>query len=251
MKKLLILSMSGGLDSATTAFEAMAEGYELQPIVFDYGQKNIIEMEAQKKIVKVLKDRYSKKVKETIHIDLNKLIGDTILQYQNLRDSEIIKEKSGEEYYTPNRNLMFMVLCATIGEVIALAEDYSEISIGLGIHKHSDENYKKDYWDITPEFANRLQSLLSLNDTVKISLYSPFVDKYKYHIIEKAIELDLPMYLTWSCYNPIKIEIDSFESKKTYEYKPCLKCEACLERASQGKKIGQYNLNDYSIFLKE
>ena len=245
MKKLLILSMSGGLDSTTTAFKAIEDDFDIQPITFDYGQKNYIEMVAQQNISKFMEQKFENRIKKTISINLNSLIGDTILQYQSLRDNGIIHEKTGEEFYTPNRNLMFMVLCATIGEVIAIQEDYSEISIGLGIHKHSTENYKKDYWDITPEFATRLQSLLSLNDSIKIDLYTPFVNEFKSGIIAKAIELNVPLPLTWSCYNPVIIQ-DEFNSDLK-RFTPCKVCEACLERDSQAKKIGEYDINEYEI----
>lgn len=245
-KKLLIASMSGGLDSATTVAVALKEGMDIQPIVFEYGQKNFIEMVAQKKLVEFFSNQYPNQIRETVTIDTQKIIQEFIFNYQALRDSGKVLEKTGEEFYTPSRNLLFMTLCAVIGEIIAISEDYEEIFLGLGIHKHSTENYKKDYWDITPEFAIRLQNLLDLNDSVKVMLYTPFVDKYKSEIIQKAEEVGLPIYLTWSCYNPVitkEIEVDKVKTL----YSPCLVCEACLERNSQAKSVGIYNVNDYSI----
>ncbi len=247
-KKLLIASMSGGLDSATTVALALKEGMDVQPIVFEYGQKNYIEMVSQKRIVEFLSGVYPNQIRETVTIDTTKIIQDFIFNYQSMRDSGKVLEKTGEEFYTPSRNLLFMTLCAVIGEIIAISEDYSEILLGLGIHKHSTENYKKDYWDITPEFANRLQHLLDLNDSVKVMLYTPFVNFYKSEIISKAEEIGLPIYLTWSCYDPVitkEIKVDKVDT--TFE--PCKKCEACLERESQAKVVGIYDVNNYSIVI--
>lgn len=248
-KKLLIASMSGGLDSATTVALALKEGMDVQPIVFEYGQKNFVELIAQKKIVEFFSNQYPNQIRETVTIDTTKIIQEFIFNYQALRDSGKVLEKTGEEFYTPSRNLLFMTLCAVIGEIIAISEDYSEILLGLGIHKHSSENYKKDYWDITPEFAIRLQHLLDLNDSVRVMLYTPFVNYFKSEIISKAEEVGLPIYLTWSCYDP-QITKEIKVDKVMTLYSPCLVCEACLERSSQAKSVGIYNVNDYSITVE-
>jgi len=42
-----IVLLSGGLDSATTAAWALAEGYSVTAISFDYGQRHRIELQAQ------------------------------------------------------------------------------------------------------------------------------------------------------------------------------------------------------------
>ena len=242
-KKLLIMSHSGGMDSTVTMLQALNEGFYVLPINFLYGQKNFIEVIAQQNIFNYLKERFPTHLLDTIKINLNSIIKNTIDKYQIIRDDNTILEKTDEKFYTPNRNLMFMVLCATIGEIEALANNFNEIYIGLGIHKHSAQNYKKDYWDITPEFINRLKSLLELNDSIKINIYSPFVNNYKSKIIETGLNLNFPLSLTWSCYDPIIENGDSNEST----YRPCLKCEACLERESQANHIGFYDINKYEI----
>lgn len=249
-KKLLIASMSGGLDSATMVAHALAEGYDIQPIVFEYGQKNFIELVAQKRLVEHFGNQYPGMVRQTVTIDTTKIIQKFVFDYQELRDNDKILDATGEKFYTPSRNLMFMTICTVIGEIIAFANGYTEIAIGLGIHKHSAENYKKDYWDITPEFAIRLQHLLELNDSVQVTVYSPFVDQFKSGIISRAMELNLPVYLTWSCYDPDRVTEETHTGKITY-FKPCLECEACLERESQAKKIGIYDINNYQIRLQE
>lgn len=244
-KKLLIMSHSGGMDSTITLLQALHEGFYVLPINFLYGQKNFIETIAQQNIYNYLKERFPNQLIDTIKINLNEVIQKSLDTYQTLRDNNIVLEKTNEKFYTPNRNLLFMVLCATIGEIEALSNDYNELYLGLGIHKHSAQNYKKDYWDITPEFINRLKSLLELNDSMKVNIYSPFVDNYKSKIIETGLNLNFPLSLTWSCYDPISEQAKNDQNETIY--KPCLKCEACLERESQANIIGFYDINKYEI----
>ena len=251
-KKLLIASMSGGLDSATVVAHALKDGYYVQPISFNYGQKNKIELIAQAKLEEFFKNSYPDQMKDTVTIDTITPIQSFISTYQRMRDSGKMLEATGEEFYTPSRNLLFMTFCTVIGEIIAINEEFSEIAIGLGIHKHSSENYKKDYWDITPLFAEKLQELLSLNDSVSITVYSPFVNEFKSGIIARAIELNVPMYITWSCYDPvITSQATEYSDMVLNTYTPCGKCEACLERNSQAKTIGIYDINNYSIQQNE
>lgn len=250
MKKLLVASMSGGLDSATLVRKALGEGYIILPVNFQYGQKNYIESVAQSNLIEFFGKKFPDQILKTVSIDTTRIISDFIVQYQSARDSGLVLEKTGEEFYTPSRNLLFMTLCAVIGEITAIGSGYEEISIGLGIHKHSTENYKKDYWDITPEFARRLQNLLVLNDSVEINIYSPYVDEYKSGIIQDAEDMNLPFSLTWSCYDPVLENIEEGFSSKKQVFKPCNVCEACLERDSQARKIGIYGINDYFIETK-
>lgn len=49
MKKAVVL-LSGGLDSATSAAQAIADGYEVIALSFRYGQKHSRELEAAKNI---------------------------------------------------------------------------------------------------------------------------------------------------------------------------------------------------------
>ncbi len=64
MKKAVVL-LSGGLDSATTAAIAIAEGYQAIALSFRYGQRHHKELEAAKKIAKTLK------IHEHFVIDVN------------------------------------------------------------------------------------------------------------------------------------------------------------------------------------
>jgi len=241
-RKLAIISMSGGLDSATLCAEALNQGYDVFVVNFNYNQKNFVEMKAFENLVNYFQNNYisNGKIIGVKKLNLKPLFDEFLDVWAELRDNGEIKKDANHQFYTPSRNLLFSVISAVIGEIIALANDYDEVNVGIGIHKHSEVAYGKhrDYWDITPEFAKRLQKLFKLNDVKNIKVFSPFVDKTKSDVVKRALELKVPYNLTWTCYNPnIKENIAT----------PCLKCEACIERELAGREAGLTDINNYFI----
>ena len=145
MTKLCIVSHSGGLDSSTLMAKALAEGMVVQPITFNYGQTNIIEGMAQEKVWAIYKERYKDNIRQTIELDIGELLGSIKSQYQSIRDSGKVEDKTELEFYTPFRNLVFSSLAAMVGEIVCFTEDIDELYVGIGVHKHSSDSYKKDY----------------------------------------------------------------------------------------------------------
>ena len=255
MKTLCVVSMSGGLDSTTLAFRALSEleNCDILPININYGQKNIVEMKAFKNIIDYMQNDslYKNNIMDPIILDVNQFMKPVISQWQKQRDSGSIKDITEMEFYTPSRNLFFTAIASMIGEIIAL-NNYDEIKIGIGIHKH--ETYSRNYWDITPQFAKTFDALLSLNDCANIEIYSPYVNKFKSDIVADAIRMSVPWELTWTCYNPIVTELKDIEpdaNSHPFKVSPCNKCEACIERKNAGAKQGFPEINDYVIYLKE
>ncbi len=228
--------MSGGLDSTTLAYKAIQDGYTILPINIYYGQKNAIEKKAFSVIIRGMREKFPDRIMNDVDIDLTQVLETSLNLYQSLRDSGEVEATTDLEFYTPSRNLLFSTLAAVIGEVAAIASGISEIKIGLGVHKHTE--YDRDYWDISPEFVDRLNALLALNDCMKTSMYAPYADKTKDQIVLDAIELKVPIELTWTCYDPTLI---------VNSYLPCHVCEACVERQKAGDLAGYPGINDYSI----
>ena len=241
MAKLCIVSHSGGLDSTTLMARAIEDGYLIQPVNFNYGQKNEIEIQAQKNVVNYFKEQYPEKILDTIYLDFNFLFGGIIQNFQKLRDSGEIEKSTDLEYYMPFRNLVFGSISGMIGELLALSmgiDKIDKIDIGIGVHKHSAKNYKKDYWDITPKFIKSLNEIMKLNDSASFGVYAPYAESFKDQIIVDCVDLCVPYKLTWTCYNPVHGE----------KYvTPCLECEACKERESNGLEVGVIDINDYSL----
>lgn len=241
MDKLCVISMSGGLDSTTLCMKAIEDGYTVLPINIKYGQKNAVEKHSFKNAAKFFKKNFADQFLDPITLDLESMLETSLSLYQNIRDSNLVKDTTEMEFYTPSRNLVFSTLAAMIGEIAAIASGQTELKIGLGIHKHSQ--YNRDYWDITPEFINRLNHLFELNDCIDVSMYAPYADVPKSAIVQDTIRLGIPYEKTWTCYDPIKV----FLGQGIYKYSPCLKCEACIEREEAGKEAGLDNINNYHV----
>lgn len=246
LNKLCIISHSGGLDSTTLMAKALNEGFIVQPITFNYGQNHIVELSARIGSWNYFKLKYPEQLREPIILDIGIVLGSIKNQYQSIRDSKKIEEKTELEFYTPFRNLVFSSLAAMVGEIVCLYEDLEELYIGIGVHKHSSESYKKDYWDITPEFVEKLNLIFQLNDGLNCKVYAPYASEYKETIIKDAIDLEVPYKDTWTCYSPV---LNVYGNTNTYT--PCHKCEACLERSIQGLKAGVDDINDYEINLEK
>lgn len=242
--KLCVVSMSGGLDSATLAMKAIEDGYKVLPINIKYGQKNAVEKLAFKKLSAFYKRNFEDQFMDPIELDLESMLETSLKLYQDIRDSKQVKDKTDMEFYTPSRNLVFSTLAAMVGEIAVIADGGHELAIGLGVHKHSE--YDRDYWDISPEFVNRLNHLFELNDCASVKMYAPYADVFKSEIVKDAVRLGVPYEDTWTCYDPVFIDGDFISGDF---YQPCLLCEACVERQSAGDKAGVPEINDYKIVI--
>jgi len=251
MKKLAVLSVSGGMDSASVALKALEAGYDIYVLNFNYGQKNIVEMESYKNVISELnrvkdENNFTGKLIGEKVIDLTPLFSEFLELWQEMRDNGKNEEKSNHTFYMPSRNLLFGIISTVVGEIIALNNNYDQVKIGLGIHMHSEEAYgteHRDYWDITPEFAKRLNNLLELNDVKEISLFTPFVDKTKDKVLQYLVDTKFDYNKTWTCYNPIKINSSC--------YSPCYECESCKERELAGEKANITDVNDYTLCVQK
>lgn len=241
-KTLRIISMSGGLDSATMVADALTNGFDVYVLNFNYGQKNVVERKAFEYLLDFYKNKYRAlgKIIGSKELDLTGLFDEFLSLWQDMRDDGKMKEVSDHTYYTPSRNLLFTVISAVVGEIIAINNNYDKVEVGLGIHLHSEEAYgeHKNYWDITSDFAKAIGKVLHLNDVVKMDVSTPFVSQEKKDIVNDAIKLGVPWVRTWTCYNP---------QEEDGVYHPCLECEACVERQLAGDRAGVPDINSYEI----
>lgn len=237
--KLAIVSHSGGLDSTTLIGYMLENGYIVQPINFDYGQENVVEMKAQTNIISYFQDRYGKdEIFDSIKLDLTSLVNplqDIINNFRKNGFNNRQLDESNLKHYFPNRNMLFVSIAGVFAETLAYFKGLSEVTVCIGIHKHTTY---QPYWDITSDFANAVQNVMSLNNSMKVTVATPFVDWTKSDIVKYMIEKKIPYELTWTCYEP---QIDG------KYYVPCLKCQACIERENAGLKNNFLDINEYAV----
>ena len=209
-----IVLLSGGLDSATAAAWALAEGYSVTAISFDYGQRHRIELRAAKAVADDLgiTDHVS------IAIDLAAFGGSALVD----KSIDVPKNRSENVIsngipvtYVPARNTVFLSLA------LALAEARNASSIVLGVNSIDYSGYP----DCRPEFLNAFETLANLAtksgvEGTQFSLLAPLVSLTKPEIIELGLSLGVDYGLTTSCYDPKE------------NGQPCGECDSCVIRAA-------------------
>ena len=201
MKILLILS--GGLDSSTLGYLLKAEGHEVSAITFDYGQTHRREILAAVTIASRLGIHH-----EVIRLRdvfaASALTGD-----KEMPEGEYSLE-SMKQTIVPNRNMVMVSIA--VSKALQLGFD----AVAYGAHAGDAEVYP----DCREDFVAALRRAVSLCDWSKIELLAPFIGKEKREIAQLAKKLDVPISLTWSCYNGGD--------------EPCGVCGACRSRKEAG-----------------
>jgi 7-cyano-7-deazaguanine synthase len=196
MSKPAVILLSGGLDSATTAAIARADGFELFAISFDYGQRHRFELEAARRVGESLGARRH----VTLAIDLRQFGASA------LTDSiEVPKGRTAYQMgegipitYVPARNTVFLSLALAYAEVLGAADIY----IGVNAVDYSG------YPDCRPEYIAAFERMANLatkagvEGTLKFQIHAPLIEWTKAQIIRRGTELGVDYGLTRSCYDP-------------------------------------------------
>jgi len=205
-KKAVIL-LSGGLDSATAAVQAIADGYEVIALSFRYGQRHERELLAARQVAAALKN------KEHFVVDVNLAQwGGSALTDANLAvPTEGLQAGEIPITYVPGRNTVFIAIA------LSLAEAKGAEAIYLGINAVDYSGYP----DCRPDYLAAFQNLAALSSKVGLEghapqLIAPLVMDSKVDIVRRAKRLGVPIELTWSCY----------QGGET----PCGVCDSCRIR---------------------
>ena len=187
-KKIAVVAVSGGLDSCVTSAIANLE-YELAFAHINYGQRT----QARELIAfNDIADFYSAK---RIIIDFNHLakIGGSSLTDKSIEIEEAnLEAVEVPSSYVPFRNANILTACVSWAEVIGA----EAVFIGAVFEDSSG------YPDCRPDFFDAFNSVINLGTKpeTKIEIKTPIIHLNKNEIIEKGIELNAPLNLTWSCY---------------------------------------------------
>ncbi len=207
MKPIAIVLLSGGLDSATAAAQAIADGYELVALSIRYGQRHLRELEAARAIAKALN------IASHYEVEVN--LG--LWGGSSLTDTAIAVPQEGVQLgvipstYVPGRNTVFVAIA------LSLAEAKRAEAIYLGINAVDYSGYP----DCRPEYLDAYQHLANLSSKAGLEgraprLVAPLVRDSKVDIVNRALQLGVPIEQTWSCYQG--------------GTEPCGVCDACRIR---------------------
>lgn len=228
MKKAIVL-LSGGLDSATCLAVAAADGFECYTMSFDYGQRHRNELAASEKLSIAM----GAKQHRVFNLDLRQWGGSA------LTDDSITVPKSGVAQsipitYVPARNLVFLSLAASWGEVIG-AHD-----IFIGVNSIDYSNYPDCRAPFISSFAETARlGTCAVDENWHWNIHTPLQNLSKAEIIKLGISLNVDYSLTTSCYDPD----DAGRS--------CGKCDSCRLRHAGFEAAGVPDPTPYFSFLTE
>jgi 7-cyano-7-deazaguanine synthase len=212
MKKAVCI-MSGGMDSTLAAYMMKDEGYEIIGLHFNYEQRTQTkELEAFHSICKQLevKDPY------VVNLDFFSSIGASALTDISIEVPTSGIEEGVPVTYVPFRNGIFISIATAIAE----KEGAQVLSIGVV------EEDSSGYPDCRESYINSMQKSINLGtkDETVLEIKMPLVHLQKSQIVQEAVKRQVPLELTWSCYQS--------------EQRACGLCDSCRLRLNGFEKAG-------------
>jgi len=205
MKKTAVCIISGGMDSALSAKIAQKEGYEIIALHFNYGQRTQNkELECFRKIAENVE------ANEVYEIDLPffEQIGASALTDKSIEVPIGGLEEGVPVTYVPFRNGIFLSIAASV------AEKYGAEALFIGVVEEDSSGYP----DCREQYIEQMQKAINLGtkDETNLTIKMPLVSMKKSEIVQKSLEIKVPLESTWSCYKS--------------EEKACGVCDSCRLR---------------------
>jgi len=210
MKRAVVL-LSGGLDSATAAAWARGAGFEVSALSVDYGQRQIRELDAARRVAAHLGVADHRIVK----VDLRAIGGSALTS-----EIEVPKDRAeiGADVpitYVPARNTVLLSLLTAYAEVLGA------LNLVIGVNALDYSGYP----DCRPAFLRAFAEVARLGTRIgseggRFAVHAPLLHLTKAGIIGLGVGLGVDYGLTLSCYDPPEAIVH------------CGRCDACrLRRA--------------------
>ena len=217
-----VVLASGGMDSATAAYEALARGYDqLYLLHTTYGQHTADRERTCAEALARHVDAADLLVVETSH--LADIGASSLTTDAEAVDDADMHDDGVPDSYVPFRNANLLSMA------VSYAEANGCTAVFIGAHS---EDYS-GYPDCRPAFFRAFQDVVDrgTSPAADISIEAPFVDATKTDIAERGLELDVPYEDTWSCYRS--------------EAPACGTCDACAYRLQAFQRAGVVDPIEY------
>ena len=213
MAKKAVCIISGGMDSALSAKMAQREGYEIIALHFNYGQRTENkELSCFRKIADAVE---ASKIYE-IDLDFFEQIGASALTDKGIDVPTGGLEDGVPVTYVPFRNGIFLSIAA------AVAEKHGAQALYIGVVEEDSSGYP----DCRESYIEQMQKAINMGtkEETNIEIKMPLVALKKSDIVQKSIELSVPLQHTWSCYQSEELA--------------CGVCDSCRLRLRGFKNAG-------------
>lgn len=260
MKKQVVLSLSGGMDSSSLLLHLLANGYEVTALSFDYGQKHRVELERAKDLVcyinVTIKD-FPKVKHQVIKLEgLKELLNSALVEGGKEVPEGHYQQDNMKETVVPNRNKIFSSIIQAAALSIAtrpITDDCTvgqKVDIALGVHAGDHAIYP----DCRQEFRDADMEAFRVGNwsSELVNFYTPYLYADKFGILQdgraccEALGLDFnEVYKrTNTSYKPIKHyyrpETNAFKWYSDY------KSAASVERIEAFIKLGVADPVEYA-----
>lgn len=210
-----VVLLSGGLDSATVLAVAKREGFRVNVLSFDYGQRHAREVDAARAIARAAGVARH----EIVRMDLRSFGGSALtadIPVPKNRPLSPAAENATDipVTYVPARNTIFL------SYALGFAEVTGSLEIFIGVNSLDYSGYP----DCRPEFIEAFEKLANLATKAavegrsEVRIRAPLLDLGKAAIIRLGASLGVDYSMTTSCYDPAS----SGEA--------CGECDACQLR---------------------
>lgn len=208
-----VVLLSGGMDSATAAYDARNEGYEIAALHTSYGQRTEgKEHDCARWLAEDLDST------EFLHIETDHLaaIGGSSLTDTGKEIADASGEDKIPDTYVPFRNANLLSMA------VSYAEARGAEAIYIGAHSEDFAGYP----DCRPAFFEAFQEVVETGTKpeTEISIEAPYVEWSKTEIAERGLDLGVPYEHTWSCYRE--------------EAPACGTCDSCRYRKEAFRRAG-------------
>ncbi|HBE82925.1 MAG TPA: 7-cyano-7-deazaguanine synthase QueC [Pyrinomonadaceae bacterium] len=217
-----IVLVSGGMDSCVTAAMAAAENDVLAMLHLSYGQRT---EERERRAFNEIADHYDVAIRLDVSIEYLAEIGGSSLTDPSIDVSEADLDSTKiPTSYVPFRNANMLAIATSWAEAIGAT------SIYIGAVAEDSSGYP----DCRPEFYQAFQKVIDTGTRPEscIEIRTPIIHFSKAEIVRKAVSLNAPLHLTWSCYRSSE--------------QACGTCDSCALRLRGFEQAGIADPIDYA-----
>jgi 7-cyano-7-deazaguanine synthase len=215
-----VVLLSGGVDSTTAAAIALADGFDVHAMTFDYGQRHRLEIERARLVAQKL--GLSDHI--VVTIDLRAFGGSALTADLALPTHRSLAEIGDgiPATYVPARNTIFLSFALAWAETL----EASDIYIGVNALDYSG------YPDCRPAYIEAYERMANLATKAgveggqRLTIHAPLIRLSKAEIIRRGLALGVDYALTSSCYDPSPAG------------EACGACDACLLRLKGFRESG-------------
>lgn len=185
-----IILVSGGMDSCLVAAMMRAEGYELNFLHTNYGQRT---ERKELECFHRLADHFAAARRLVVDIRHLAMIGGSSLTDTHMEVTPAMLDAGDvPSSYVPFRNANILAIAVSWAETIGAG------TIAIGAVEEDSSGYP----DCRLVFYDAFQRVVELGTRpeTRISIATPVIGMAKHEIVSAGRELDAPFHLTWSCY---------------------------------------------------